>query len=353
MKISIDVSSVIYGTGVSVYTKNLVNNLVKIDKQNDYLLFGGSLRRFEELKYAFNTKFEHKYYYLPPLAMNYLFNYINIPVNLLTGKVDIYHSSDWTQPVANCPVVTTVHDLSPLKYPRYTPARVVRTHQVKLERAKKMASKIIAVSNSTKNDLIEMGFDKDKIVVISEAADPLPIVTQADQQKILFKYSLKKGDYILNVGTNPRKNNENIANAFETLNKKGIVEKFVVTGNIPQKKINNINYLGFVSDLELAVLYKNATCLVYASLYEGFGIPVLQAFEANCPVVTSNISSLPEVAGYAAILVNPREPDDIAEGIIKAIKDRTSLSKRGHAQASKFTWKKCAKQTLSVYNSLK
>lgn len=353
MKIAIDVSSVVYGTGVSVYTKNLVKNLNKFDKQNEYLLFGGSLRQFNNLKSTFSPQIRSKYYRLPPLAANYLFNYINIPVNLFTGKIDLYHASDWTQPTASCPTVTTVHDLSPIKFPQYTPKKIVNTHKIRLGRAKKMADKIIAVSNSTKDDLIQMGFDKNKIVVIYEAADKLPEMGKLEENQILSKFNLKSGQFLLNIGTNPRKNNSNIAKAFENLSKKGVVGKFAVTGTKPASPIHGIDYLGYVSDSELAVLYKNAACLTYTSLYEGFGIPVLQAFDHNCPVVTSNNSSLPEVAGDAAILVNPNEPDDIASGIKKAIMNKNNLTKKGKLQAKKFSWQKCAKETLTIYNSLK
>lgn len=351
MKIAIDVSSVVYGTGVSVYTKNLVNNLAKLDKNNNYLLFGGSLRQYNNLKTAFKNM-DTKYYRMPPLAMNYLFNHTNVPVNLFTGKIDLYHASDWTLPAASCLTITTVHDLAPIKYPQYTPAKIVRTHKVRLERAKKMASKIIAVSQSTKTDLVEMGFNANKIVVIYEAADPLPRVDKATEDNILNKFNLEKNNFLLNVGTNPRKNNANIALTFEQLHKKGIVDKFVVTGNLPKNKVKNINYLGFVSDTELAVLYKNAAVLVYASMYEGFGIPILQAFEAGCPVVTSQVSSLPEVAGNAAVLVNPMQSEDIAVGIMSAIRNKKTLIKKGKLQAKKFSWQKCANQTLEVYNSL-
>jgi glycosyltransferase involved in cell wall biosynthesis len=115
------------------------------------------------------------------------------------------------------------------------------------------------------------------------------------------------------------------------------------------KSVNGVKLLGFVPDEDLPALYSGAQCFVYPSLYEGFGLPVLEAMASGCPVVTSNVSSLPEVAGAAAVLVNPKSAEEIAEGIKKALKNCQRLSEKGLTQAKRFTWERTAQETLKVY----
>ena len=136
MKIGIDISQIVYGTGVSVYTKNLVENLVKIDKENEYILFGGSLRRLDPIKSFIGSLPGHvlgKTYPLSPKMADILWNRLHILyIERLTGQLDVFHSSDWTQPPSHAFNVTTIHDLAPFVYPKLTPPEIVSAHKARL-----------------------------------------------------------------------------------------------------------------------------------------------------------------------------------------------------------------------------
>ena len=309
MRISIDISQIVYNTGVSTYTTNLVENLLKIDSENEYVLFAGSLRRKSDILKKFP---QAKVFPIPPTAADLLWNRIHkLPIEKLIGNIDVFHSSDWAEPPSKAFKVTTIHDLGPILYPRLFPTdfirNIVKTHRRKLHWVKEETDRIIAPSNSTKSDLIKLGFDANKIRVIPEAPNNIFKPASApDIEKLKRKYRIS-GKYLLAVGMNVRKNTENIIRAFE-LARAGRDLKLVFIG-LPKyvdiKETRNIRIAGQVSGEELPVFYSGSEALVYPSLYEGFGLPILEAFACGTPVVTSNVSSMPEVAGGAAVLVDP------------------------------------------------
>lgn len=330
MKTAIDISNIVYGTGVSVYTKNLVKNLLGVDRKNKYILFAGTLRRKKDiLNFAKTLKgnFEVKIFPFPPTLADLFWNRLHIlPIESFVGKIDLYHSSDWAQAPSSAKKITTIHDLAPILLPNETHPKIVAVHKRRLNLVKKEVDKIIVPSQATKKDLIKLGF-KQEIVVIPEAAEDF------------FKHTPNKSSekYLLSYGTSKRKNITRVKKAASQLNL-----ELKIIGQPP---------LGFVTNEKLISLYSNALCLVYPSLMEGFGLPILQAFKCGCPVVTSNTSSLPEVAGDAAILVDPYSVTSIKNGITSAIKNRNTLIKKGIVQAKKFTWQKSARETLKVYQS--
>ncbi len=350
MRIGIDISQIIYqGTGVARYTAKLVEYLLKIDKENDYVLFFSSLRR--KLNENF-SRAEIKKFGLPPSLLDILWNRFHIfPIENFIGKIDIFHCSDWTQPpVKKTRLVTTVHDLTPWKYPQTLHPKIVETHKRRMRWVKKEADLIIADSYSTKEDLIKIiGIPKKKIKVIYLGVEE----NKAEGE------SLVEGDYILTVGTRePRKNLKRLINAFRVVIKKNKNVKLVIAGKYGwgNKQLNfkneQINILGFVPEETLKLLYKHAKVFVYPSLYEGFGLPILEAMAASCPVITSNLSSLPELAGKAAILIDPLSTNSITRAIEKVLekKDlRTKLIKEGKTQVKKFTWRQTAENTLKAY----
>ena len=382
MKIGIDISQLAFpGTGVATYTQNLVENLLKIDKQsllprnkkNEYILFFSSLRqkvpKLQISKTQNNIKI--KTFKLPSLILEFLWNRLHlVPVEKFAGQLDVFHTSDWLEPPAKCPKVTTIHDLAIFKYPEtFTPRGghdIVVNLKRKLEWVKKESRLIIAVSESTKRDVIEiLGIPEERIRVVHEACNPeFTEKSKEDTERIKKKYRIK-GDYILAVGTlEPRKNLKRVIEAFEKLQKTQKL-KLVVAGKfgwgegIEKLKIKNkqslslrdekLKILGLVSQEDLPSLYSGAQVFVYPSLYEGFGLPILEAMASGCPVVTSNVSSMPEVAGEAAVLVNPEDVENIARGIEEAIKKRDDLIKKGYEQVKKFSWEKTARETLKVY----
>ena len=354
MKIAIDISQIVYGTGVSVYTEELVRNLLKLDSQNEYLFFAGTLRQRSYLKKFISTlsgRFSSKVVILPPTLADIIWNRLHIlPIEKLIGNVDVFHSSDWTQPPCSSFKVTTVHDLAPLRFPKLTPARIYNAHKERLELAKKEVDRVIVPSEATKSELIEYGFSPEKIRVIPEAPGSIYFRrVEEEVEKIKTKYRIRN-KYILSVGVGQRKNTERLIKAFE-LARAGKDLKLVLIGR-PQDKIGddrNVFFLGHVPTSDKPALYSGAEALVYPSLYEGFGLPILEAFSCGTPVVTSNTSSMIEVAGDAAVLVDPYEVESIADGIKKAVGAKVGLSKAGLRQAGKFSWEKTAQETLNVY----
>lgn len=344
MKIGIDISQIVYGTGVSWYTRNLVDALLKIDKENQYILFGGYFHRLGDLKSQVNSfrgNFIAKYFPIPPVAADIIWNQLHIvPIDWLIGTVDVFHTSDWAEPPCSYPKVTTIHDLSPFVFPDSAGKDgirdVLKTQKRKYEWVKKESSKIITPSESTKKDIVKyLNIPTEKIVVIYEAPDAI-FKKQADEvvERVKNKYGIT-GNYAVSVGTSKRKNLERITRAVASIDEL----RHVVVG------------LGALqpTSSELAALYSGAEMLVFASLYEGFGLPILEAFACGCPVVTSNISSMPEVAGNAAVLVDPTNEKAITNGIKTALANKEDFVKRGYERIKEFSWEKAAKETLEVY----
>ncbi len=339
MKIGIDISQIVYsGTGVATYTKNLVEKLLEIDKKNEYVLFGSSLRRRQKGFWPF-----------PPTFLDLLWNQLHIlPVENLIGKIDVFHSSDWTQPPTKAKKVTTIHDMVVYKFPHASHKNIVSVQKRRLGWVKKECDVVIAVSESTKKDIVEiLGIKEEKIKVVYEAA------------RSFFKKSPKKyvgKPYILAVGTRePRKNLDRLVKAFKSLNLKD-VDLLIAGKHGWGKDIQGVKTLDYISPEGLVEFYSGAACFVYPSIYEGFGIPILEAFSCGCPVVTSNISSMPEVGGRAAIYADPLSISDIAEKI-KYVLDlssskRKELTERGISQAEKFSWEKAAKETIKIYEEV-
>lgn len=219
MRVGIDISPILYGTGVSSYTAALVRSLLEVDKKNTYVLFGGSLRRLPELE-AFTSslkgKFESKLALFPPTFADLFWNKLRFPnVEIFTGKVDVFHSSDWSQPPSKAFKVTTVHDLAPVKFPKITDPTIVEVHTRRLELVKREVDRIIVPSQSTKNDLLELGFNATKIVVIAEAASRIFKPASPKEIKAIKKKYLLDKKYLLSIGLNPRKNTHRIIKAFK------------------------------------------------------------------------------------------------------------------------------------------
>jgi len=360
MRVAIDISQSIYGTGVSVYTKELVKNLIKLYPKTEFVLFGGSLRRRKELlSIAKKLGGIPKIYSFPPSLMDFIWNSLHVyPIEKLVGKVDIFHSSDWTEPPSMLPKVTTVHDLVPFKYPQTTTDNIRNAHKKKLAWVIRESKKIIAVSESTKNDLISiLKVPEEKIVVIPEGVEekmrPQPIEIQE-----IVKRRYKTGDeYLFALSTlEPRKNQVGLLKAFEIVKKSYPNLKLVIGG---MKRVDGANIeskdviaLGFVPQSDLPALYSGCLCFVHPAFYEGFGLTPLEAMACGAPVAVSNTSSLPEVVGEAGVYFDPQSPQSIAQGIIKAIQERARLRTLGLTQAKKYSFKQTAIKTYNVYKEV-
>lgn len=330
-----DISQLAHPGGVAIYTQNLAARLSDIpDLEMTYF--------YSSLRQAYKGNFENvKSFKIPPSIFEILFNRLrNISIEKFIGQVDIFHSSDWTQPPAKAKKVTTYHDVVPLKYPDWSHPKIISVHKRRLKIVEKEIDQVIAVSESTKKDLIEVSnIPSNKITVIYEGptAD-FNKQTEAKIAEFREKYNLPQ-KYILAIGgIGKRRNLDRIKEACKDYN-------LVITGQT----------IPYLSTPELELLYSGATVLVYTSLYEGFGLPILDSFACQTAVVTSNVSSMPEVAGDAAILVNPLDVDGLKKKIRMVMEDkilREELIKKGLIQVKKFSWEKAASQTAQVYRNV-
>jgi glycosyltransferase involved in cell wall biosynthesis len=351
MRIAIDISQIVYGTGVSTYTKHLVKSLLAADTENEYLLFAGALRRRSEILQAFP---QAHIFPIPPVAADFIWNRLHVlPVEKLIGNINVLHTSDWTEPPSNAFKVTTVHDLYPLKFPRMVQSNIVEVHKRKLSWVLAESKRIISPSLSTKKDLMELGVAENIIRVIPEAPS-LAKATEEEVALIKKKYQIQ-GDYLISIGVTELKNTKKIIEAYH-LSTAGKELKLILVGRpsgIPIKPERNIRILGYVPERDLAALLTGSRGLVFASIYEGYGIPILDAFTCGVPVVTSDAGSMPEVAGGAAVLVDPYDASSIADGITKILSGPKALIEMGFSRVREFSWEKTAKMTLEVYEEAK
>lgn len=368
MRIGIDISQGVFpGTGAQTYIVNLVKNLLQSDQTNEYVLFGSSLRlrlRLEEIAQALPKKIEAHFAPIPPTVLNILWNDLHfLPIEQFTGKLDIFHASDATQPPSKAKKVTTVHDLVCYHFPETLATRQVAIQKKRLAWVKKEADMIIAVSESTKKDLITvLGIAPDKITVIYEGVEATFTSDNrndtAKLQYVVQKYNLPP-KFLLYVGAlQPRKN---LARLLEAYHAVATDVPLFIAGKIgwgealPQTK--NVTILGFVDSVDLPYLYALAYGFLYPAIYEGFGLPVVEAMATGTPVLTSNTSSLPEVGGDAAIYVDPHDVLSISQGIKQlldlTVQDYQTMQQKSLLQAKRFTWERCALQTMAVYQQLK
>jgi glycosyltransferase involved in cell wall biosynthesis len=372
MKIGIDITPIIYGRGVSRYTNNLVASLLQ-EPNVSLSLFGSSARQAKELKKIakglINISAEpNKHNYLikklPPSLLNltWKFGFNSIKKNL--PEVQVFHSWDWIQPPdKKIPLVSTIHDLAILKFPETAHPKVIEMHQQSWKILKQREAQIIAVSRATKNDIINLlGIPAFRIEVIPEA---LPLETRLTNQQLTEE---KAGEiakrlqlfkpYLLFVGTRePRKNLAKLIEAWQPLSRD---YQLIIAGEEGWDQTAgsggispNLRFLGKVTEEELAVLYGEAEVFVYPSLYEGFGLPILESFYHGTPVVTSNVPAIVEVAGNAAEFIEPDSVESIRAGIVKILNEplhqqQIRLQKM-IIRLQMFSWQKVAMQTLKVY----
>lgn len=362
MKIGIDVTASIYsGTGIASYYQSLVPELLKQGKQHEFVLFGYSFRRFSDLFLA------TKKYPFPPRLMEFLWNKLHVfPIENLIGNVDVFHAWDYLQPpTRRTKIVTTIHDMTAIKFPMYHHKSTVLAQQHRLRWVRREASAIIADSETTKQDIIDLlNIEEQRIRVIYLAAakEYQRFFLFGKEEKELEIARVKKtydieGEYLLSVGTRePRKNLKRTFEAFSLLPRERLaVDKLVIVGRIGWGEQltppANARCLGAVKSADLPALYAGARCLIYPSLYEGFGLPVVEAMTVGCPVVTSDRGSLQEISGKAAILVDPEDIHSIVGGIEDALENHDLWSKKGIERAKEFSWQRAARETLDVYES--
>ncbi len=336
--------------GISVYLNNLIYELRKTDAEN-------------------------KYYFLHQSSSNPVVRILSeqfaVPDAVKREKIDLYHNPDHMLPwrELRCKSVITVHDLAFYKFPSKFGFLKCTFKRSITPRSIKRADAIIAVSQSTKNDILA-GFDipEEKVSVVYNGVGGrfFPQEDKGALNAVADRYDLN-GSFILSVGTlEPRKNIPLLIEAFAIFKKRtGALHKLVIVGNpgwlyenifSSPKKFGvegDVEFLQGVESEDLPLIYQLADLFVYPSLYEGFGLPPLEAMACGTPVITSNVSSLPEVVGDAGILIDPSDAQGLAGEIEKVLGDkglRMEMSRKGIARSKLFSWEKCARETIAVYN---
>lgn len=370
MKIGLDIRVLARGirTGVEEYTINLLKHLLKIDPKIEYHLFYNA---YQKVKLNYDWLGLNNVYLKEFRIPNRLFfvssRFFNTPkIDRLLNKVDVYFNPHFfISPLSSqCRKVITFHDLSFEHYPYFFPWRKRAWQKLMNTRQEaQQADRIIAVSQSTKDDLVRLyGIKPSKVkVVYSGVGNQFkPINNQSDYIK--NKYHLPD-KFILYFGTiEPRKNLIGLIKAFELLKKKhdtklviaGVKgwlyqDVFKVVNDSKQKK--DIFFTGFIEDQDKPYLYNLAELFVYPSFFEGFGFPPLEAMACGVPTITSSNSSLPEIVGQAGIMIDPYNIDELAwamESVLTNNDLRKGLIKKGIERAKKFSWQKSAQQTLDV-----
>jgi glycosyltransferase involved in cell wall biosynthesis len=298
---------------------------------------------------------------------NWLYNF-PFDFGFSKDKATIFHGTNFTHhPISNGKTVVTIHDLAYMKFPESTSAKIYQHHSRWVPYSAQKADRIIADSYQTKNDIIELlQVEPDKIDVIHIAADKkFKPLAEEIYQPITAKYNLPE-DYILFVGTvEPRKNLLGLIQAYELLKRNhNTKEKLVIVGAkgwkfspifewIKQHHLeSDVIFTGFVDDEDLVALYNAAKLFVMPSMYEGFGIPILEAMQCGIPVIASDVSSIPEVVGQNGLLVDPHNREAWAQAMFTLITNESEYKR--YAQLSlergeSFNWRKVAEQTIHVY----
>jgi glycosyltransferase involved in cell wall biosynthesis len=345
--------------GVGVYVRSLAESLVHL-RSDDLVLIG---RRPDAEGLPDNV---------PSIGRSATVPYtlwveLQAPFAVRRARAGLVHFTDGLVPlIRSRPTVVTVLDLSLVR--QWRSHRVVRYARIPLVlAAPRLADRVIAISQATADDVMRLtGTPAHKIDVIplaprSSAREATPAAIEIATRR----YGLSKDPYVLVPGTiEPRKNHLRVLTAFENLVRRHAIplEMRLVLAGSPGWKANptlraieassvreRVKILGYIPETDLAALMSGAAAVVYASTHEGFGLPVIEAMACGAPVVTSNVSSMPEAAGDAGILVDPHDPESIADGILTALSADATVRQQGRTHAATFSWERTASETMETY----
>jgi glycosyltransferase involved in cell wall biosynthesis len=320
-----------------------------------------------ELCQSYGPRFEA----LVERARNYsVREQLSVPLALARAKVDLFHAPHYVvSPFTPCPYVVTIHDCIHLRFPQYLPGRRARIYaSVMMRSAARRARRVLTVSQASKDDIQHfLGVPEAKVEVIYNAIDAAIAQppTEDDITRVCQRFQLTS-PFILYAGNiKPHKNVDRLIEAYSVLRRRGYEQvKLLIIGDEISKYPNlrrmvhrfqlhqHVRFFGFVPEATLAVLYRRAAMFVFPSLCEGFGLPPLEAMAAGAPVITSRISSLPEVVGDAALLVDPMDAGAIADAMARLLDDvalRQDLIRRGHDRVRAFSWTRSVARVREVY----
>lgn len=363
MRIGVDIRSLQEKrySGVSEYTLNLLKALFSIDRANQYILFCNAIKKIDLPKFDFPNVKIIKFNY-PNKLFNLSLKFFKFPkIDKLINGLDIFFMPN-LQFIAlseKVKTVITIHDLSFERYPSFFSTRQRLWH--KLVNPRKLcreSKKIIAVSANTKNDIVNLyNIESRKIEVIYSGLDKKykEIENQEELERVKNKYSLPE-KFILYLGNiESRKNIDSIIEAFKNLNIPDLYLIIAGQGGSGVRNLDKIKFIGYVADEEKAALYNLAKIFVYPSFYEGFGFPPLEAMACGTPVISSFSSSLSEVVGSAAIMIDPYNVSELSAAINQILTDKDlwrNLRQRGFEQAKKFNWRNTAQKLLIILQNL-
>lgn len=295
-----------------------------------------------------------------------------LPLDLPAGPLDVFHGTNFTLPATKARGVATIHDLAFLRFPDQVPPDFRALYERLSRDAAARADVVVGDSDCTSRDVAELlGVDPSRTVTIHPGVSAeflAPGDRERDAAALLARHGLAP-DYVLFVGsTHPRKNLSRLLEAFAAARRRaGLAHRLVLVGDagfghaevrarIASLGLDDaVTLPGYVPDEDLPALYRCAAALAFPSCYEGFGLPVVEAFATGCPVLTSSTSCLPEVAGDAAVLVDPGSTESIADGLVRILTDvalRARLVEAGRSRVGLFTWEKAARAHLDLYRRL-
>ncbi|MCK9378742.1 MAG: glycosyltransferase family 4 protein [Candidatus Moranbacteria bacterium] len=359
------------GKGLGRYTQKLIENLEKIDTQNEYYIF---LRRDNFNEYQPKKKNFHKV--LADYRWYTFSEQINMPRILRKYNLDLVHFPHFNVPLFyRKKFVITIHDLILVHFPTIRGTTLnpffywfkFLSYRLVIKSAITRAEKIIAVSKFTKND-IEKHYPqaRGKILVTYEACEDFCFIASEEGEKILQKYGIIK-PYLLYVGNAyPHKNLDGLISAFFRLKQKISSLSLVLVGKedyfykkirerVKREDIPGVIFPGFIPDKDLDAVYYSSKAYVFPSLYEGFGLPPLEAMAKGAPVASSNQDCMKEILGDSALFFNGRCQADMEEKMCRICEDsklRIELVKKGYQQIGKYSWKRMGEETLEIYKNL-
>lgn len=381
MKIGVDIRVLMdkHYSGIALYSANLLDNLLKIDKESEYYFYYNS---FFNIRDKFKIWEKERVKIVSTRYPNKLYNYffqklLNKPKidNFLPRDLDLFFSPHFNFTSLNNTTkhVLTIHDLSFMRYPEFFNYRKNFWHSlINLKKLTKDTKRIVAVSENTKRDIVELlNVSENKVEVIYSGINlNIKAVIKEKKERFIKKHSLKK-NFILYIGNiEPRKNITGLIYAYNLLRDKNVKlvdTQLVLAGAmgwknraIYQARENSpyhedIKFIGYVNQEEKEYLYEEAIYLCYPSFYEGFGFPPLEAMAKSLAVITSNVSSLPEVVGSSALLINPYDINDLATAMELLYFDNTlreDLIKKGKEQIKLFNWQKTALKYLNLFKRI-
>jgi glycosyltransferase involved in cell wall biosynthesis len=354
--------------GIGTYIRNLLRHLARLDDRTEYVV----LCREEDC--AFAAELGENFRAVPERSRGYsIREQIAVPLDLRREAADLFHAPHYVlPPLAPCRSVVTIHDCIHLRFPQYLPNRLGYAYaRTSLWVAAHRSARVLTVSEASKRDILRyFRIPDSKVAVIYNAIDErFNEEPPADEvMRVRERYQLND-PFILYAGNiKPHKNLERLIEAFHVI-RRGEFEhvKLLIIGDeiskyatlrrtVHRYKLHkHVRFFGFVSDATLAILYRLARVFVFPSLYEGFGLPPLEAMASGTPVITSNVSSLPEVVGDAAMLIDPYEPDAIAGAMRRVLADdrlRDDMRERGLARVREFSWDRSIRRVREIYDEV-